>query len=239
MGHLLQRLPSRTALVFASVLAAALIPAVGVALAGPGSAGGNGGRGAARPSGDVIANLFEWNWKSVANECVTVLGPKGYGGVQVSPPQDSVKRTELGNGSDTILHPWWEVYQPVDYNLTSRMGTEDQFKAMVATCRKAGVKVYVDAVINHMTGQGNLSYGGVSYTRYHYPDYTPANFHVPAGECPSSDGGIQDFNNLLQAFHCNLLGLEDLRTQTDYVETKLAGNLNMLIGYAVPRFRID
>jgi alpha-amylase len=134
----------------------------------------------------------------VANECTTVLGPKGYGGVQVAPPQDSIKRTQLGNGSDTILHPWWEVYQPVDYNLTSRMGTEDQFKAMVATCRKAGVKVYVDAVINHMTGQGNLSYGGVSYTPYHYPDYTPQNFHVPAGECPSSDGGIQDFNNLLQ-----------------------------------------
>ena len=53
-----------------------------------------------------------------------MLGPAGYGGVQVAPPQDSVKRTELGNGSDTILHPWWEVYQPVDYKLTSRMGTE-------------------------------------------------------------------------------------------------------------------
>jgi len=192
-----------------------------------------------RPVHDVLTNLFEWNWPSVANECTTVLGPKGYGGVQVAPPQDSVKRTQLGNGSDTILHPWWEVYQPVDYNLTSRMGTEDQFKAMVATCRKAGVKVYVDAVINHMTGQGNLSYGGVSYTPYHYPDYTPANFHVPAGECPSSDGGIQDFNNLLQVFHCNLLGLEDLRTQTDYVETKLAGYLNKLIGYGVSGFRVD
>jgi alpha-amylase len=192
-----------------------------------------------RPTRDVLANLFEWNWPSVAKECTTVLGPKGYGGVQVAPPQDSLIRTALGNGSDTILHPWWEVYQPVDYNLTSRMGTEDQFKAMVATCRKAGVKVYVDAVINHMTGQGNLSYGGVSYTPYNYPDYTPENFHVKAGECPSSDGGIQDFNNLLQVFHCNLLGLEDLRTQTDYVQTKLAGYLNKLIGYGVSGFRVD
>ena len=84
-----------------------------------------------------MANLFEWNWPSVASECTTVLGPAGYGAVQVAPPQDSLKRTELGNGSDTILHPWWEVYQPVDYNLTSRMGNEDQFKAMVKTCRRA------------------------------------------------------------------------------------------------------
>ena len=43
-----------------------------------------------------------------------MLGPAGYGGVQVAPPQDSVKRTQLGNGSDTVLHPWWEVYQPVE-----------------------------------------------------------------------------------------------------------------------------
>ena len=49
----------------------------------------------------VIANLWEWNWPSVANECTTVLGPDGYGGVQVAPPQDSVKRQHLGDGSDT------------------------------------------------------------------------------------------------------------------------------------------
>jgi len=76
------------------------------------------------------------------------------------------------------VHPWWEVYQPIDYNLTSRMGNEAQFKQMVATCRKAGVKVYVDAVINHMSGQGNLSYGGVTYSKYNYPGlYNTSNFH--------------------------------------------------------------
>ena len=46
---------------------------------------------AATTSGDVIANLFEWKWTSVAKECTDVLGPKGYGGVQVAPPQDSIK----------------------------------------------------------------------------------------------------------------------------------------------------
>ena len=65
------------------------------------------------PDPGVTANLWEWNWVSVARECRTVLGPAGYGGVQVAPPQDSLKRTSLGNGSDTVLHPWWEVYQPV------------------------------------------------------------------------------------------------------------------------------
>src|SRR3954454_15830479 len=84
-----------------------------------------------RGARDVIANLWEWNWRSVARECTDVLGPAGYGGVQVAPPQDSVKRSETT--APTPLHPWWEVYQPVDYNLTSRMGTEAQFKSMVRT----------------------------------------------------------------------------------------------------------
>lgn len=37
-------------------------------------------------SGDVIANLWEYNWNSVASECTDVLGPNGYGAVWVAPP---------------------------------------------------------------------------------------------------------------------------------------------------------
>ena len=141
----------------------------------------------------VMANLFEWNWPSVGVECTDVLGPAGFGGVQVSPPQDSLKRQGLGDGSDRTLHPWWEVFQPVDYALTSRMGDEQQFQDMVTTCRKAGVKVYVDAVINHTTGQGSVSYGGKTYDTpepYNQPDvpYTPVNFHVPRGSARAATG---------------------------------------------------
>ncbi|MGA8209754.1 MAG: alpha-amylase family protein, partial [Nocardioidaceae bacterium] len=188
----------------------------------------------------VTANLWEWNWRSVAKECTDVLGPAGYDGVQVAPPQNSVKRTELGNGQDQILHPWWEVYQVVDYGLTSRMGSEAQFRSMVRTCRRAGVKVYVDAVINHTTGQGHTSYGGSDYTPYHYPGlYGPSDFHVPTGRCPSGDGGIQDFNNVLQVFRCNLVGLEDLDTGSTSVRRQLAGYLNKLLRYGVSGFRVD
>jgi alpha-amylase len=186
------------------------------------------------PRRDVMANLFEWNWHSVANECVTVLGPKGYGGVQVAPPQDSVFKT------DGPVHPWWEVYQPVDYNLTSRMGTEAQFGSMVATCRSVGVRVYVDAVINHMTGQGNVSYGGGQYTHFNYPGvYSDGDFHHTPADCPSADGGVDDFNNYLQVTRCELLGLADLRTESDHVRATIAAYLNKLIGYGVSGFRVD
>jgi alpha-amylase len=197
---------------------------------------------------DVSANLFEWNWPSVARECTSVLGPAGYGSVQVAPPQDSLQRTALGNGSNTVLHPWWEVYQPVDYRLTSRMGSEAQFRSMVATCRRAGVKVIVDAVINHMTGQGNSSYGGVTYSKYSYPGlYGPSDFHSYPADCPvppaagsaDREGSIQDFNDYTQVFNCELVGLSDLRTQSNKVRRTLAAYLNKLIGYGVSGFRVD
>jgi len=208
----------------------------------PVASAGGGGRDDVRGQHDVLANLFEWNWPSVARECTDVLGPAGFGGVQVSPPADSLKRTHLGDGSDTVLHPWWEVYQPVDYSLTSRMGDEQQFKDMVSTCRAAGVKVYVDAVINHMTGQGSVSYGGVSYTHFSYPGlYTSADFHHngPGGACPSASGGIEDFNNQAQVFNCELLGLADLDTGDPSVRDRIAAYLNTLISYGVSGFRVD
>lgn len=188
---------------------------------------------------DVVANLWEWSWPSVANECTTVLGPNGYGAVQVAPPADSLSRLAPTDDAP-VRHPWWEVYQPVRYDLTSRMGNEAQFKAMVATCRRAGVKVYVDAVINHMTGQGKVSYGGVAYAKYRYAGlYGPANFHTRPRDCPSATGGIENFNDPRQVVKCELVGLSDLRTETPYVRSRVVGYLNKLIGYGVSGFRVD
>jgi len=232
----------------ASTVPASTVPASTV----PATAGApttSDGAAGARRGGvhDVSANLFEWNWPSVARECSTVLGPAGYGSVQVAPPQDSVKRTAV-NGQETVLHPWWEVYQPVSYDLTSRMGTERQFADMVRTCRRAGVSVVVDTVVNHMTGQGSTSYGGRSFTKYDYPGlYSPADFHAYPGDCPVApaaggsdrEGSIADFNDYRQVFDCELVGLSDLRTSSGHVQATEAAYLNRLLGYGVSGFRVD
>src|SRR3954469_9951696 len=123
---------------------------------------------------DVIVHLFEWPWASVASECVNVLGPKGFGGVQVSPPQEHVVLP--GNG-----YTWWQDYQPVSYQLVSRRGNRAAFASMVSPCHAAGVKIYVDAVLNHMAGGGSTGTGsaGSGYTHYAYPSvpYGTSDFH--------------------------------------------------------------
>lgn len=188
--------------------------------------------------GDVVANLWEWNWKSIANECRTVLGPAGYGAVQVAPPQNSINNQTSNPG---IVHPWWEVYQPVDYTLNSRFGTEQQFKDMVTACRASGVQVIVDTVINHMTGQGSTSYGGTTgWTKYNYPGlYGSADFHTAPADCPQASNTIADFNDYLQVTKCELVGLSDLRTESDTVRSTIAAYLNKLLSYGVTGFRVD
>jgi alpha-amylase len=225
--HLTHPVRSRTA-VLAAVALAVAAAAVPTAIVTTGRSAE-----AATLTRDVTANLFMWNWTSVAAECTTVLGPAGYAAVQVSPPQDSL---------DTSGHPWWEIYQPVDYTLSSRMGSESQFQAMVTTCHNAGVKVYVDSVINHAAAQSGrgTSYGGVPYTPMSsYPDYTGADFHTYPNDCPVSSNQISDWNNYQQVTECQLSSLPDLRTETTKVRTTLAGYLNKLIGYGVDGFRVD
>lgn len=36
------------------------------------------------PGRSAMVHLFEWKWEDIASECERYLGPKGFGGVQVS-----------------------------------------------------------------------------------------------------------------------------------------------------------
>ncbi|MHA3700926.1 alpha-amylase [Jatrophihabitans sp. YIM 134969] len=235
MSHHLSR--RRRVGVAATLTALAVTAGSVAAVVATSTAGGT--AAAAGRAGGVQANLWEWNWNSVAAECTNVLGPAGYAGVQVAPPADSLKRTATSPDAP-ILHPWWEVYQPGSYNLVSRMGTENEFHSMVTTCRRAGVKVYVDAVVNHMTGQGQRTYGGVRYSHLEYPGlYTSGNFHQRGVDCPTATGGIDDFNNYRQVTQCELLGLADLATDDLGTRDIIAGYLNKLIAYGVSGFRVD
>lgn len=111
----------------------------------------------------VMIHLFEWKWSDIAAECERFLAPKGYAGVQVSPPNEHAVITNP-------FRPWYERYQPVSYKLVSRSGNEQQFVNMVNRCNAVGVRIYVDAVINHMaaaaagTGSGGTSFNpGTKY----------------------------------------------------------------------------
>jgi alpha-amylase len=79
-----------------------------------------------------IVHLFEWKWSDIANECEQFLGPKGFGGVQVSPVNEYAVMQPL--------RPWFERYQPVSFKLETRSGNQEEFSEMIDRCTKAGVR---------------------------------------------------------------------------------------------------
>jgi alpha-amylase len=177
----------------------------------------------------AFVHLFEWKWTDVAKECETYLGPKGFAAVQVSPPNEhAVIRQSNGN------YPWWQRYQPVRYNIgRSRSGTQAEFQDMVNRCRAVGVNIYVDAVINHMTSGSGTGSNGSSYTKYSYPGlYSDPDFH----SCRSNIGNYGDASNVQ---NCELSGLADLNTGSDYVRTQIASYMIGLANMGVRGFRVD
>lgn len=141
----------------------------------------------------VIVQLFEWKWNDIADECEQFLGPNGYGGIQVSPVSENVIVEN---------RPWWERYQPISYEIITRSGDKKEFKSMVHRCNKAGVRIYADAVINHMARlKGSIHGTGGSTAdvdKLDFPavPYGPSNFHDPCD--------IHNYNNATEVRVCRL-----------------------------------
>ena len=177
---------------------------------------------------DVGVELFQWTWDSIARECTEQLGPAGYAWVLTSPPQEHVLGPE-----------WWTAYQPASHRLESRLGTAADYAAMVESCHVAGVEVWADAVINHMTGRDapGAGWAGSAFEHYSYPGlYEDADFHH-CDLTPSDD--IEDYRDATQVQTCELVNLADLDTSSPDVQRKVVAYLSSLLDLGVDGFRID
>lgn len=176
----------------------------------------------------VIVTAFQQNWKSIAKECKKTYGPEGVKYVQVSPPQDHIKGDQ-----------WWTSYQPVSYKLNSKLGTEDEFKKMITTCKASGVGIIADAVINHTTGFANKDTVGVGGSKYDaanqsFPDagYTKDDFH-------KSTENINTYRKAEIVWTHRLVGLLDLDTSNPHVQKTLGEYFAHMLKLGVAGFRVD
>lgn len=211
----------------------------------------------------AIVELFGWPYADIAQEC-TFLSKAGYMGLKIWPPQEHVFGSFYYE-PDGQFRPWYFAYQPVSYRLQSRMGTRADLRSMIQTCRKAGVRVYFDAVINHMTGNGydiqnhrngdcslysghNASAGSPYYTWGQTFLINPFTGTRPTLEYPAVPFGPTDF-------HCErslsswtdgevitkgwLVGLTDLNSEKPYVQDRIASYLVDVLSLGASGFRVD
>lgn len=173
-----------------------------------------------------IVHLFEWKWTDIARECENFLAPNGYGGVQISPPNEN---------SVIKNRPWWERYQPISYRLVTRSGNQTEFTEMTRRCNGVGIRIYADAVISHMSATIGTGTGGSTGNS--------AKLSFPAVPYGKNDFNprceIDSYNDTNQVRNCWLVGLPDLNQGTNHVRDKIVEFLNHLIDLGVAGFRVD
>lgn len=112
----------------------------------------------------AILHCWSWSFDTI-RENLDDIAAAGFSAIQTSPVSqckagDSNKRTSPGtigygndgNGTDA----WYYHYQPTDFVIGNyQLGTEDEFKEMCKAAHEKGIKVIVDAVLNHCSSDWN------------------------------------------------------------------------------------
>src|SRR5207245_2030859 len=110
-------------------------------------------------------------------------------------------------------------------------------------CNDAGVRVYPDAIINHMVGIGAdpcIGTGGSTCSGWDFPGvpFNKSEFHEQ-GQCTTPSGNVESWTDREQLHYCRLFGLLDLNQALESVRGKIVDMMNRLIDIGVAGFRID
>lgn len=101
-----------------------------------------------------ILQCWNWSYNGIKNN-MRKIAEQGFSAIQTSPIQ-TIKETTQGRACSGS---WWVYYQPsnfkIDTSSQNALGTKADFEAMCAEAHKYGVKVIVDAVLNHLANAGD------------------------------------------------------------------------------------
>jgi alpha-amylase len=164
----------------------------------------------------AMLHAHTWTFNSV-KENIPAIAAAGFNSVQVSPVQKTKAST-----------PWWILYQPCNLHIGNHLGTYDEFKSMCATADSYGVKIIVDAVLNHVGDNGTTG--------------NWANELDPALKITSyfhNNCSITSYKDRWQLTQDNLLGLPDWNTQSSIVQNLHINFLNECIDAGADGFRFD
>lgn len=165
--------------------------------------------------------LHAWNWSfNTLKHNMKDIHDAGYTAIQTSP----INQVKEGNQGDKSMSNWYWLYQPTSYQIGNRyLGTEQEFKEMCAAAEEYGIKVIVDAVINHTTSD----YAAISNEIKSIPNWTHGNTQ------------IKNWSDRWDVTQNSLLGLYDWNTQNTQVQSYLKRFLERALNDGADGFRFD
>ena len=191
-----------------------------------------------------ILVLFGWKWSDIMYEA-PFLAEHGYDAIKISPPQEFVTKPR---------NPWWEIYQPVSYQLSKFYGTEEEFIKMVDFCHSYDLKIYVDLVLNHMAefnenDSSHIGTNNTTFAKYHYGPLNSYNDYYEFDDFYHFDNDRdnkkicnEDYCKLEGVWHLehfDLLNLPKLNLDNPHVITILRKYVKYLLSLGIDGFRID
>ena len=177
--------------------------------------------------GSAILHCFNWSYNNIKNN-LQAIKDAGYTAVQTSPvqtPKDYNPSWRDQQGQ------WWKLYQPLNFAISNNtwLGTKNDLKSLCDAAEKMGIKVVVDVVANHLSGNGGGGYGSLdgavdgSLKRWEY-------FH------DYHDGANDSSRYAMTMGH---IGMPDLNTANGDVQRIVKDFLIECINVGVDGFRFD
>lgn len=154
----------------------------------------------------AILQCFSWSFKTI-QESMEDIARAGYSAIQTSPINECIVG---GNGGMELMGQgkWYYHYQPTNWKIGNyQLGTREEFKAMCDTAHSYGIKVIVDVVPNHTTGNAEEvsqelidAVGGMDKL-YHSTGKQEITNYADRAECTLRQmGGLNDVNTENPAF---------------------------------------
>ena len=202
----------------------------------------------------TILQAWNWSFNNIKANLKT-LAEQGFTTIQVSPPNEIKSGTK---GAKVLQsdnkNGWWMFYQPAGFQLNnstdSALGTKAEFTAMCTEAKKYGIKIIVDAVINHMgTKDGddsNTSTDPMTHVTPKAATFEPEIinnklFHTPWAEMTYKEDPNQfsQYDSTYDLTRNCTSGLPDLKTEDSRVQQAIYDYLAELIEAGADGFRFD
>ena len=198
--------------------------------------------------------LQAWNWSfNNIKALLPTLAEQGFTTIQVSPPNE----IKAGTKGAKILQSdgkngWWMFYQPAGFQLNNSsdnaLGNKEEFTAMCTEAKKYGIKIIVDAVINHMgtcdnedsvTSTDPMAHVTPKAAEFEPEIYNNKLFHTPWKEMQYIESNNSYYNSAYDLTRNCTSRLPDLKTEDTRVQNAIYDYLAELIECGASGFRFD
>lgn len=158
-----------------------------------------------------ILQCFNWKYNDIKNE-LKGIAEAGFTTVQTSPAQPP----DTGD-------KWYWLYQPCGFYISSsNLGSKTDLQNLCTEAKKYGIKIIVDIVANHLTGDHGKIQNDLKDSRYWH-----------------NKGKCTNWKDRTQLTQYNIGDYADLKTEDSYVQNVVKNYLNDLKKIGVSGFRFD